>query len=76
MYLAKVLVGKSTRGEEGMRTPPSIDPVSHPEILFDSVVDSTEEPTVFVIFADSHVYPEYLITFKETPIWSFSYIEI
>ncbi|KAK2560432.1 Protein mono-ADP-ribosyltransferase PARP14 [Acropora cervicornis] len=68
MYLAKVLVGEYTRGEKGMRTPPSIDSVSHPEILFDSVVNSTEEPTVFVIFADCHVYPEYLITFKETPI--------
>lgn len=63
MYLARVLVGKYTAGKQGMKTPPAIDP-SKPEILFDSVVNNMDDPIIFVIFNDFHVYPEYLITFK------------
>ena len=63
MYLARVLVGKYTAGKKGMKTPPAIDP-SKPEILFDSVVNKMDDPMIFVIFNDFHVYPEYLITFK------------
>ena len=63
MYLARVLVGKYTTGTPGMRAPPSRDK-SKPEILFDSVVNTADDPTVFVVFNDFHVYPEYLITFK------------
>jgi len=62
MYLARALVGKYTAGKLGMKTPPAIDP-SKPEILFDSVVNKEENPTIFVVFNDYHVYPEYLITF-------------
>lgn len=63
MYLAKVLVGKYTKGEKGMKQPPPIDP-DRPELLFDSVVDSIDDPTVFVVFHDDQCYPEYLVTFK------------
>ena len=64
MYLARVLVGKYTKGEQGMKAPPARDP-SKPELLFDSVVNNMDNPTTFVIFNDYHVYPEYLITFTE-----------
>ena len=64
MYLAKVLVGKYTKGMHGIKIPPPKDPECHPEILFDSVVDNPDNPSVFVIFGDCDVYPEYLITFK------------
>ena len=63
MYLARVLVGKPTVGKKGMKTPPAIDP-RKPEILYDSVVNMEENPTIFVVFNDFHVYPKYLITFK------------
>ena len=63
MYLARVLVGKYTAGKQRMKTPPAID-LSKPEILFDSVVDRMDDPTIFVVFNDYHVYPEHLITFK------------
>jgi len=63
MFFAKVLVGKYTRGQEGIKTPPPIDP-NRREVLYDSVVDSTDDPTVFVVFHDDQCYPEYLITFK------------
>ncbi|XP_022804135.1 poly [ADP-ribose] polymerase 14-like [Stylophora pistillata] len=65
MYLARVLVGKYTVGEKGLKKPPAKDP-SKPEILFDSVVNREEDPTIFVVFNDFHVYPKYLINFEET----------
>ena len=63
MYLARVLVGKYTAGKQGMKSPPPIDPTK-PEILYDSVVNRKDNPTIFVIFNDFHCYPEYIITFK------------
>jgi len=62
MYLAKVLVGKFARGKTGMKAPPPIDP-DRIEHVYDSVVDSLDIPTVFVIFHDDQCYPEHLITF-------------
>ena len=65
MYLARVLVGKYTAGKQRLKKPPPKDP-STPEILFDSVVNREEDPTIFVVFNDYHVYPKYLITFEKT----------
>ena len=63
MYLARVLVGIYTNGHSGMIVPPAKDPRA-PEILYDSVVDSTGNPSIYVVFFDSLCYPEYLITFR------------
>lgn len=63
MYLARVVVGFYTLGQRGLLVPPAI-PCHEPEVLFDSVVDNTENPAVFVVFRDAQCYPEYLITFK------------
>ena len=63
MFLAKVLVGKYTRGKENIKTPPPLDP-NRGELLYDSVVNSTDDPTVFVVFQDDQCYPEFLITFN------------
>lgn len=62
MYLAKVLVGKFALGKSWMKAPPPIDP-DRIEHVYDSVVDSLDIPTVFVIFHDDQCYPEHLITF-------------
>ena len=64
MYLARVLVGKYTLGKDGWKKPPPKD-FSKPEILFDSLVNKEEDPTIFVVFNDFHVYPKYLISFKK-----------
>lgn len=66
MFLAKVLVGKYTFGEPGLKTPPPIDQ-NRRELLYDSVVDSTNDAKLFVVFHDDQCYPEYLITFKRLP---------
>jgi len=55
IYQARVLTGKYTRGQGGLKEPPA---------GFDSVVDNPSAPGAFVVFFDAQTYPEYLITFK------------
>ncbi|XP_028398971.1 protein mono-ADP-ribosyltransferase PARP14-like [Dendronephthya gigantea] len=66
MYIAKVLVGKYTKGNEGLIVPPPID-TSNPNVSYDSLVDNVAKPLIYVVFYDYQHYPEYLITFKEKP---------
>jgi poly [ADP-ribose] polymerase 10/14/15 len=63
MYIAWVLVGKFTKGKEGLLVPPPIDE-NNQTVRYDSVVDDVTKPLMFVIFYDYQSYPEYLITFK------------
>ena len=65
MYLAKVLAGKYADGEKGMRQPPPFDQ-ERLDLRFDSVVDKSDDPSIFVIFHDDQCYPEYLITFTRS----------
>ena len=65
MYLAKVLAGKYADGEKGMRQPPPIDQ-ERLDLRFDSVVDNSDDPSIFVIFHDDQCYPEYLVTFTRS----------
>ena len=62
MYLARVLTGEFTWGTSTMILAPPKDP-KHPTVLFDSVVDNTANPSIFVVFYDGDAYPEYLITY-------------
>ena len=62
MYLARVLVGQYCVGNPKMTTAPPKNPAI-PTVPYDSVVDSTADPTIFVVFYDNTCYPEYLITF-------------
>ena len=61
MYLCNVLTGEYTYGQSGMRVPPT---KAGQHILYDSVVDNTTNPVMFIIFNDIQAYPAYLITFK------------
>ena len=62
MYYCRVLVGNYTVGKAGIVEPP----VKNFNTLewFDSVVDDTASPTIFVIFNDAQAIPEYLIKFS------------
>ena len=62
MYIARVLVGKFTKGKENLPEPPLID--NNQNVRYDSVVDNVANPEIFVIFFDYQSYPEYLITYK------------
>ncbi|KAI8515013.1 hypothetical protein Bbelb_076040 [Branchiostoma belcheri] len=63
MYRARVLVGEYTKGDKNMKEPP-IKPNSGSHSRYDSVVDNTANPTMFVVFRDAYAYPEYLIEFS------------
>ena len=62
MYLVRALTGVFTRGDSSMIVPPYKDSANFKE--YDSVVDNPSNPSIFVIFSDALVYPDYLITFE------------
>ena len=62
IYLVRVLTGEFTRGSSDMLVAPPKDP-NDPTVPFDSVVDNTSSPSIFVVFYDADAYPEYLITY-------------
>ncbi|XP_067656950.1 protein mono-ADP-ribosyltransferase PARP14-like isoform X2 [Haliotis asinina] len=61
-FLCHVLVGVPAKGRLSLRDPPSRPPDN--SSFYDSVVDSVENPSTYVIFSDAQVYPEYLVTYK------------
>ncbi|KAJ7991372.1 hypothetical protein DPEC_G00283130 [Dallia pectoralis] len=61
VFVAKVLTGDFTKGSHSMKTAPLKD-VSEIPLRYDSVADTTDNPSLFVIFNDTQAYPEYLIT--------------
>ncbi|XP_053115008.1 uncharacterized protein LOC128328864 isoform X3 [Hemicordylus capensis] len=60
MFQARVLIGEYAHGNENMVLPPK-KPWGRGR--YDSLVNDTRKPTIFVTFFDDHAYPEYLITF-------------
>jgi poly [ADP-ribose] polymerase 7/11/12/13 len=66
MFLAKVLVGKSTNGSRGVRKPPKMDESDPASECYDSCVDSLIMPTIYVVFDHDQSYPEFLIEYKNT----------
>ena len=64
MYYARVLVGEYTVGNSSMTVPPPKNPQLDPHTLFDSLVDNSQNPSIFVVGPDAQSYPEYLIIFK------------
>uniref|UniRef100_A0A7M4FM44 Poly(ADP-ribose) polymerase family member 12 n=1 Tax=Crocodylus porosus TaxID=8502 RepID=A0A7M4FM44_CROPO len=65
MFLARVLVGEFTCGNSSYRLPP---PKSGQNSYYDSCVNSTSNPSIFVIFEKYQIYPEYLIEYTDQPL--------
>jgi len=62
MYLARVLIGKYTKGKSGIMEPP-LNPKTGNN--YDSVANTNGTGgSVFVVFKDYQCYPAYLITFQ------------
>ncbi|XP_061061866.1 protein mono-ADP-ribosyltransferase PARP11 isoform X1 [Eubalaena glacialis] len=61
MFLARVLIGDYINGDSKFVRPPSKD--GSYVNLYDSCVDDTWNPRVFVVFDANQIYPEYLIDF-------------
>ena len=64
MFLVSVLTGDYKLGKKALRRPPLKDPTNAASDLYDSCVDSEDQPTIFVIFNDEQCYPSYLITYS------------
>ncbi|KAL4618291.1 poly ADP-ribose polymerase 15-like [Arapaima gigas] len=62
MFMARVVTGLHTLGKENMKVPPPRSLLQSD--LYDSLADSVDNPTIFVVFHDNQAYPDYLITFK------------
>ncbi|KAI5094181.1 zinc finger CCCH type domain containing 1-like [Silurus meridionalis] len=65
MFACRVLVGQYAKGAPHFRRPPSRDAAGN---LYDSCVNTVHEPTIYVIFDRSQVYPEFLITYEKSSI--------
>ena len=63
MYYASVLTGEYCIGNQNMLEPPPKN-AQNPLVLFDSTVDNQANPTLYVVYLDTQVYPHYLITFQ------------
>ena len=61
LILAKVLTGEFIIGKSAYVTAPAKS--NDGLVLYDSVVDNVNNPSIFVIFGDAQAYPDYLITF-------------
>ncbi|CAH2276486.1 poly [ADP-ribose] polymerase 12-like [Pelobates cultripes] len=63
MFVARVLIGDFITGNSTLRRPPSKSgSMTH---FYDSCVDDTYQPTIYVVFEKHQIYPEYLIEYKE-----------
>ncbi|XP_028285099.1 protein mono-ADP-ribosyltransferase PARP14-like [Parambassis ranga] len=63
MIVARVLTGVYTLGHSNMKIPPPCNGQQRHD-LYDSVVDSMNNPSMYIVFTDNQAYPDYLITFK------------
>ncbi|NWR65587.1 PAR12 polymerase, partial [Bucorvus abyssinicus] len=59
MFLARVLVGEFTLGRSSYVRPPLKDNQN----FYDSCVNDSSNPSIFVIFEKQQIYPEYLIEY-------------
>ncbi|XP_033118648.1 uncharacterized protein LOC117118237, partial [Anneissia japonica] len=64
MFVARVLVGSYTNGTRDMRRPPYKNSSDKTKGMYDSCVDNTSNPSIFVVFDNHQVYPEYVITYS------------
>ena len=65
MFLARVLVGKSTLGVTDYQRPPPLDSRRPHGALYDSCVNDVSNPSIYVVFDDEQSYPEFIIEYKE-----------
>ncbi|XP_068017174.1 protein mono-ADP-ribosyltransferase PARP10 isoform X2 [Melanerpes formicivorus] len=66
IFMAQVLTGDYVKGSPGLRAPPlRAQPGNCPPRRYHSVVNSSQRPSIFVIFNDTQAYPQYLITCRQ-----------
>lgn len=65
IFLCSVLVGRYTQGHSRLKAPPALPGSADGTELYDSVVDNVDQPGMVVIFNDTQVLPQYLLTVME-----------
>ena len=68
MFVAKVLAGSYTEGKSSYQRPPSKNPGNPASDLYDSCVDNMSSPSIFVIFQNDQLYPEYIIEYSTAQV--------
>lgn len=68
MFLARVLVGKYETGKREFSRPPPRDAFRPYADLYDSCVDHTFSPKLFVIFDSDQCYPDYVIGYVDAKV--------
>ncbi|XP_070559982.1 protein mono-ADP-ribosyltransferase PARP12-like [Ptychodera flava] len=63
MFLTRVLVGEFAQGNPAYVRPPPKNPEDPNGDMYDSCVNNTQDPTIYVVFESSQAYPEYIITY-------------
>jgi len=63
MFLCRVVVGEYCTGVKDALAPSVRDESKH--MLFDSTVDNTHDPNIYVTYHDAQAYPEYLVHFTQ-----------
>lgn len=63
MFVCRVIIGSYTGGKQGMKTAPLLEEGSTE--VYDTLVDNTHKPAIFVTLTDAQAYPEYLLTFEK-----------
>ena len=61
MFLTRVVVGEYCLGKNDALTP---DPRKGHQ-LYDSTVNDTSNPSIYVTYHDAQAYPEYLVKFRQ-----------
>lgn len=64
MYYTQVLTGEYTVGNGKMLVPPAKNPQLDQYVLFDSTVDDSGNPTIFVVYQDAQNYPAYMVNYQ------------
>uniref|UniRef100_UPI0005217C40 poly [ADP-ribose] polymerase 12-like n=1 Tax=Ciona intestinalis TaxID=7719 RepID=UPI0005217C40 len=64
MFLASVITGDYCQGRHSMIVPDVKPGRDGNNRRYDSAVNSTTNPTIFVSFSDPNVYPSYLLTLR------------
>ncbi|ESO85814.1 hypothetical protein LOTGIDRAFT_167793 [Lottia gigantea] len=63
LFIVQAVVGDYTVGCEGYLRPPLKNPYDRSSALYDACVDNMKSPSMFVLFNNRQVYPEYLVRF-------------
>ncbi len=68
MFLASVLAGRYTQGSSDMNRPPEIPGESTKRDIkrYDSTVNNTNNPSIYVLYTPEKCYPSYLILYRNT----------